>query len=338
MRFYFLPIFSVLFFCLSGIFASAEAATVTGGQKYTMPGWFKTSFLDIPEDIKEAAEQDKYLAVFFHLDECPYCAKMLDDNLTSGPNQQYAAQHFDFVGLNIKGNVEVTWVDGETTTLSGLAKKLSVFATPTIQVFDSKGKRVLNLQGYRGPAVFRQAMEYVVSKAYEGQSFKAYQDALATQQPVTYRPVKHALLSDSLQLAGARGPIAVLFEAPNCAYCSRFHEKTLNHPKVIAALKPYRFVRVMVNGSQPLTTPLGEAMTESQWATKLDISYTPSLLLYKEGKLLQRIETALYQQHLRESLEWVSGWKATGYPSLREFKENYRSQQIFNGENVDYAE
>lgn len=316
----------------------AQSGKVTGGQKYHMPSWFKTSFLDLPEDIAEATEEGKHLAVFFHLDECPYCAKMLSDNLTEGPNQQFAAQHFDFVGLNVKGNLEVTWVDGQSYTLSSLARHLGVFATPTIQVFSSTGQRVLNLQGYRGPQAFRQAMEYVQTRSYLNQSFKAYQESAAAKSTSSYQPLSHPLFSQSSSLVNLAQPVAVLFESKQCDYCQRFHEKTLNHPKVLEALKPYQFVRVMVDGNKEITTPAGEKLTERAWAEQLNITYTPSLLLYKNGKLLRKIETALYQQHLRESLLWVANWKPSNYPTLRQFKDDFRQSQMARGENVDYSE
>ena len=45
-----------------------------------VPDWFKVSFLDLYEDVAEAAESDKRLMVYFFQDGCPYCKKLLEDN------------------------------------------------------------------------------------------------------------------------------------------------------------------------------------------------------------------------------------------------------------------
>ena len=45
------------------------AGTLTGGEKYQIPGWFKESFLEFSEDAVEAAEADKHALVFIHSPE-----------------------------------------------------------------------------------------------------------------------------------------------------------------------------------------------------------------------------------------------------------------------------
>ena len=45
------------------------AGTLTGGEKYEIPGWFKESFLEFADDAEEAAEADKHALVFIHSPE-----------------------------------------------------------------------------------------------------------------------------------------------------------------------------------------------------------------------------------------------------------------------------
>jgi hypothetical protein len=45
------------------------AGTLTGGEKYEIPGWFKESFLEFSDDAEEAAEADKHALVFIHSPE-----------------------------------------------------------------------------------------------------------------------------------------------------------------------------------------------------------------------------------------------------------------------------
>ena len=97
----------VLLLCLPG-FAHASIGqsalgTVSGAVEYAMPDWFKDSFLDIQEDINAANSQQKHVMLFFHLNECPYCQKMLADSFSTEPLQTLIQQHFDVIAINTKG-------------------------------------------------------------------------------------------------------------------------------------------------------------------------------------------------------------------------------------------
>jgi len=48
------------------------------------PKWFKESFLDIREDVDEAAESEKRIILYFYQDGCPYCPRKFMQ-LTSRP-------------------------------------------------------------------------------------------------------------------------------------------------------------------------------------------------------------------------------------------------------------
>ena len=70
------------------IFGAAQAAEKNEslGQGMVNPGyhekpdWFKSSFLDIREDVAEATDANKRVILYFYQDGCPYCAKLLNDN------------------------------------------------------------------------------------------------------------------------------------------------------------------------------------------------------------------------------------------------------------------
>jgi len=40
---------------------------IVGGKQSIHPDWFKESFLDIAEDVEEAAEGDRHIILFMHL-------------------------------------------------------------------------------------------------------------------------------------------------------------------------------------------------------------------------------------------------------------------------------
>jgi thioredoxin-related protein len=133
---------------------------------YALPEWFKPSFLDFRQDVAEARKQNKQVMVFFHLDNCPYCARMLKDNFTSGENHDFIRKHFEVIAINVRGSLETRWVNGETYTERGLTVHLGVRGTPTLVFLDLDGKNVLQLPGYREPRALRPALDYVQSQRY----------------------------------------------------------------------------------------------------------------------------------------------------------------------------
>jgi thioredoxin-related protein len=170
-----------LFLLLSGLAVAASAESPQAlpdipskGQAYTLPDWFKVSFLNIGEDATEAAAQHKHLLLFLHLENCPYCAKMLKENFTHGANTVYMQQHFDVVAIDVQGTRDVQ-LDKQTHLYeSEFATRLGVQFTPTIVFVDGQGKPVLQLSGYKTPKEFARALHYVKDKAYSHMTFPAY--------------------------------------------------------------------------------------------------------------------------------------------------------------------
>ena len=79
------------------------------------PDWFKVSFLDLYEDIEEAAEDNKRVMLFFFQDGCPYCKKLLEDNFGQRKIAQKTQKYFDVIAINIWGDREVTIGDKVVT-------------------------------------------------------------------------------------------------------------------------------------------------------------------------------------------------------------------------------
>lgn len=47
--------------------------------------------------------------LFMHIDRCPYCTRMLEENFRSGDIQQFIEKNFDVIALNIRGDREILW-------------------------------------------------------------------------------------------------------------------------------------------------------------------------------------------------------------------------------------
>ncbi|MDD9878973.1 MAG: thioredoxin family protein [Magnetovibrio sp.] len=143
---------------------------------YVQP-WFHESFLDLRDDMAEAAAAGKQLVILWEQRGCPYCREMHVVNLRRPDAVDYIRKNFIVLQLNLWGDREVTDVDGEVTTEKKLARKYRVQFTPTIQFLPTalpKGNKkpghdleVWRLMGYWKPFHFKHTFVYVREKGYE---------------------------------------------------------------------------------------------------------------------------------------------------------------------------
>jgi thioredoxin-related protein len=318
--------------------AHAETARgqMKGGIGYSLPPWFQSSFLDFKHDVEEARKQGRHVMVFLHLEECPYCARMLKENFTGGETRDFIRKNFDVIGVNIRGDVETVWIDGATYTERALAGHLKVYATPTIVFVGLDGKKVLQLTGYRDPRAFRHALEYVQSQSYRRQPFAEYVAAREKQAVYAFR--EHPQFANRTNFKGYKQPFAILFEDKQCGECARFHEKTLNHPDVLAELKKFLVVRLDADSTQSIVDLDGNATTPAQWVRALDISYRPAVVLFDEGREIFRIDNRLYRFHFKETLRYVSGGYYKRYDDISKYNAARRDELLGQGIDIDYAE
>jgi thioredoxin-related protein len=316
--------------------ADVRSGTLKGGMAYSLPEWFQQSFLVFRDDVEEARKQGKHVMVFFHLDECPYCARMLKENFVSGSTREFIDTNFDVIGINVLGSLKVAWIDGTTYTEKALAAKLNAVATPTIVFLGLDGTKVLQLTGYRDPRALRYALTYVRTRSYRNQSFAAY--VAAQDRPALYAFREHRQFSSVTNFKGYKQPLAILFEDRHCAECARFHDKTLNHPDVIAEMKRFLFARLDADSDQPIVDPAGKTTTPAQWVKAMGLSYRPAVVLFNEGREIYGIDGALYHFHFQEALRYVSGGYYKRFDSLSEYRAAYRAELLGKGIDIDFAE
>lgn len=348
---YFLPIhrYAVVFslilsLCsLGNAFAETPAAetpttqrgTLAGGVQYETPAWFKDSFLDIQDDVDEAKAAGKHVLLFFHLNDCPYCERMLRESFSQEPLQGFIQQHFDVIGINIKGDREIAF-DKETSLLEKeLAEKIKVEYTPTILFLDGKNDAVARLNGYRSPARFKTILEYVQSKAYEKGTLADY---VATHQPKdVYTLRDNPLFKTITDFSAIKTPLAVIFEDNACDECSHFHDKLLSRPDVQTELKALTVVRLDANSTDAITDTDGKQTTAKDWAKTLDMLYRPGVVLFDGGKEVQRIDGMLYSFHFKELIRYVGG----GFHKTATMRDYMRARQeelLAAGININLAE
>lgn len=316
--------------------ADALSGRLTGGQVYDLPPWFKQSFLALRDDAKEAGARGRHAMLFMHLKECPYCARMLDENFRAGATKEFMQKHFDVIAINIRGDQTVEWLDGNTYTEQEVAQATNVVATPTVVFLNAKGDVVLQLNGYRKPETFRQALDYVHGRHYEKQTLASFVEQ-RNKKP-TYQFRSHPMFQQMTDFKGFQKPLAVMFEDQNCADCDEFHRQVLNHPQVKPELAQFTIVRLDAYSTQPIVDLDGHKTTPKDWAQKLDIVYRPGVVLFNEGKERARMDGMLYRFHFKEMLRYVSGQHYREYPNRGAYNAARRQELLQQGVTIDYSQ
>lgn len=316
--------------------AEARRGQLTGGQIYELPDWFKKSFLVLHEDVEEAKAQGRHAMLFMHLDECPYCARLLNENFRSGEAKDFAEKYFDVIAINIRGGNSVVWFDGKTCSETELARKLKVVATPTMVFFNAKGKTVLQLNGYRKPAVLRQALDYVHGKHYQSQSLSSYVEKQNRTAVYRFRP--DARFSDMTDFKGYAKSLAVIFEDKDCTDCDEFHAKVLNHAEVQPELAKYKIVRLDAYSDSAMVDIDGRKTTPRAWAQQLNLIYRPGVVFFNEGKERMRMDGMQYHFHFKELLRYVSGKHYHEHATFSSYNAARRDELLSQGTAIDYAQ
>lgn len=332
-----MPLLCAALLAIGGLaLAETPSGRVSGGKAHASPDWFKSSFLNFQDEVDEVRQAGRHILVFMDLNDCPYCARTLDENFHRGENMEYIRKNFDVIAVNVRGAQEVTWIDGATYTEQELAIKLKVTGTPALMFIDPDGKKVLQLNGYRTPPTLRRALEYVHDKAYRNESLSAYIEK--KQQAPLYTLRDHPRFEKVTDFANYRKPLAVVFEDKNCADCAGFHEKVLNHPDVLAELKPFRLVRLDAYADTPIVDISGARTTPRAWAASLGLTHRPGVVLFNEGREAARVEGRLYHFHFKEMLRFVSGRHYQRYDRFSSYLADRQPELLRQGVNIDFGE
>ena len=67
---------------LTGAAPTAVHAQAAAPRAIDIPSWFSETFLDLREDVRDAAKDGKRLMLYFGQDGCPYCRELMETNFT----------------------------------------------------------------------------------------------------------------------------------------------------------------------------------------------------------------------------------------------------------------
>lgn len=259
------------------------------------PGWFAQSLLILPEEIADAAKENKRVVLYFEQDGCPYCKRMVEVNFRDPRIAGRMQQRFVPIALNIWGDREVTAPDGKAMSEKQLAVAFKVQFTPTLIFFDEKGAVALRVNGYYPPERFLAAL-----------------DAAARPGPI-------AEIAAAPRSPRAK-PLALLFMADQCAACDEL-KMTLRNDKVAKQLKAFDLEQMPLSGAQAKQMGVGDAPT--------------LVLFDAKGQEVLRLEAYFRPFHVAGSLEYVASGAYRTEPSLQRFLQSKADRMRRGGENVD---
>ncbi len=324
--------FSIALFSISTAYGAQ--GRLVGEKDYALPNWFKFSFLEIQDDIRDANQSNKHVMLFMHIDRCPYCTAMLKDNFRTGENYRFMRKHFDVIALNIRGDREVVWDKNTTYTEKTLAQILNVIATPTIVFLNAKSEKVYQMNGYRKAAAFKHVLHYVKDKQYLNTKLVDY---VRQQNESRYKFKSHPLFSSMTDFSKYNGPLAVLFEDKSCVGCDEFHKEVLNHKNVMSELKPFKVVRLDAYSTDPIIDNRGNKTTPRDWAKALKLDYRPGTVLFDRGEEITRVDGRFYHFHYKELLRYVSTGAYDQYATYLEYLGPRQKQLLEAGVNIDVS-
>ena len=304
------------------------------------PAWFKESFLDLREDVAEAARSGRRLMLYFHQEGCPYCTKLLRDNLGQKAIADKTRRHFDVVALNLWGDREVTDMTGRAMPEKAFARAMKVQFTPTLILFDEKGDVALRLNGYLPPHKFEAALDFAGGRMEKTRRFGDYL-AERAQEPAGGQLREAAFLmppplrlADSLKRDGR--PLMVLFEQKECAACDEMHREAFPRPEVSALLGKFQVARIDMASREAVQTPAGDTLPSGVWARRMGVFYTPSLVFFDVGgREVFRVEGYLRPFHLASSLEYVSSGAYREQPEFQRFISARAVARRARGERIE---
>jgi len=290
-----------------------------------IPRWFTETFLDMREDVREAAAQGKRLMLYFGQDGCPYCTTLMQTNFSQRAISDKARRHFVAIALNLWGDREVVWLDGRRMSEKELGRELRVQFTPTLLFLDERGKVVLRLNGYLPPHRFEAALDYAAGLAGKGMRYDEYVKTAVKESASATLHDEAFFAAPPVALTGAK-PVALLFETPYCAGCDELHRDGLQRPEVRRQLERFSVYRLTLSD---MRTP------RATWARELRVTYTPTIVFFDRGREVLRVDTYLRPFHLASAFDYVASGAYRRESSFQRFLQSRVQRMREGGDKVD---
>lgn len=324
-----------LVFALMGMLASfslhaAEATSAVemgayhGGKATEYPAWFKQSFLDLRQDIREAQKSGKRVLLMFTQDNCPYCAALVERNLSQREIEATLREKFDVVAVNLWGDREVVGLDGKAYTEKTYGAALKIQFTPSLLFFDEAGKTILRLNGYVPPARLQTALDWVSGRHEKTVAFRDFVAAREVPKQASGEMIKQDFFLKNTTDLRRRGqqarPLAVFFEQKDCPDCEVLHRRVLADPEAREAIEKFDNVQFDMWSRDMIVTPAGKRLPVRDWARQLGINFAPGIVLFDNtGKEIIRWESSFRVFHTLGMFDYITSGEYLREPNFQRF-------------------
>ncbi|WP_026289567.1 thioredoxin family protein [Thioalkalivibrio sulfidiphilus] len=288
------------------------------------PYWFRDTFLDIREDIEDAAAEGRRLMIYFYQDGCPYCERLIRDNFAQQDIVEKTREYFDVVALNMWGAREVTGLDGTDMTEADFARSVRVQYTPTLLMFDESGEVVARINGYFPPHRFRVALDYIGQRRENDMSFPEYLAKVGEEPASGKLHVREGWMTPPFDLSevmkGSDRPLLVFFEQEQCTACDELHLDILARDHSNELLDQFNIAHVNIWSRDPVTTPSGKRMEAREWAREMNVIFTPTLVyMHPEDGEVIRTEGYFRTFHVQGVMHYVLSGAYREQPELQRY-------------------
>ena len=302
------------------------------------PDWFKASFLDLREDVAEAAAAGKRVMLYFYQDGCPYCEKLINTNFAQRDIVDKTRKNFEVIAINMWGDNTVTDLQGREVSEKAFSVDMRVQFTPTLLFLDEQGQVALRVNGYYPPHKFMTALDYVAGRQERILPFREY---LAKMSPVAASGKLHIEKGFmqppyDLKRTSSSKPLLVLFEQKECPVCDEMHAEAFQRRETRELLAAFDVALVDIWDKQPLTTPSGKRMPAREWVQERKIQYAPSMVFFDaDGKEVFRTEAYLRPFHLQSAMAYVASGAYKHQPEFQRFVQERADHMREQGIEVD---
>ena len=133
-----------------------------------------------------------------------------------------------------------------------------------------------------------------------------------------FSPAPHAL--DRSRFPGQR-PLVVFFEQADCHACDILHSGPLQQADIRERFTKLDAAELNMWRDTPVITPDGQRTTSKQWADKLGLFYTPTLIFFDEqGKEILRVDSVVQFYRLSNVLDYVLSGAYREYPTFQQWR------------------
>jgi thioredoxin-related protein len=323
-------VFAVMGMLASFSLVAAEAVSPVGmgaylgGKATEYPTWFKASFLNLQEDIDEARKNGKRVILMFTQDNCPYCAALVERNLSQREIEATLRKKFEVVAVNLWGDREVVGLDGKTYTEKSYGAALKIQFTPSLLFFDEAGNTLLRLNGYVPPARLQAALDWVSGRHETTVAFRDFVAAREVPRQASGEMIKQDFFlknATDLRRHGQQArPLAVFFEQKDCPDCEVLHRRVLADPEAREAIAKFDNVQFDMWSRDMIVTPEGKRMPVRDWVRQLGVNYAPGIVLFDNtGREIIRWESSFRVFHTLGMFDYVSSGAHVAEPSFQRF-------------------